>query len=334
MNPEIGDSPKGAIAIVGMSGRFPGARSIEQFWQNLRDGDRVARGVPDEELAEAGVAVKMRHPRHVKAGFPLEDFEMFDSAFFGINPREAEILDPQHRLFLECAWQALENAGYDSERFRAASAIFGGSTWSSYLVAICFAVARLREERRVSAAHSRQRARLHGDARRLPLNLKGPACFVQSGVLDVARRGAHGLPEPARRRDATWCWPAACPVKVPHASATSTRKAAWSRRTAGFGRSTRRPRARCSAAAWRIVVLKRLRRRDARRRHHPAVMRGTAVNNDGAVKVGFTAPGVVGQAEVITQALRQGRRVGRRDSTTSRRTAPARSWATPSSWRR
>ncbi len=179
MNPETGDSPKGAIAIVGMSGRFPGARSIEQFWQNLRDGIESRVEYSDEELAEAGVAVKVRHPRHVKAGFPLEDFEMFDSAFFGINPREAEILDPQHRLFLECAWHALENAGYDSDQFPGTIGIFGGSTWSSYLVANLFRAARL-------VKNVGYRQLIHGSVpdymvtrAAYRLNLKGPAYSVQ-----------------------------------------------------------------------------------------------------------------------------------------------------------
>src|SRR5690349_21130150 len=105
------------IAIVGMSGRFPGARTLEEFWQNLRDGIESRVEFSDEDLAEEGVSLKIRHPRHVRAGFPLADIDMFDSAFFGVNPREADVLDPQHRLFLECAWEALENAGFDAERF-------------------------------------------------------------------------------------------------------------------------------------------------------------------------------------------------------------------------
>ena len=83
-----------AIAIVGMSGRFPGARNLEEFWQNLRDGVESRTVFSDEDLAKEGVPVKFRHPRHVRAGFVLDDFDLFDSVFFGINPREAETLDP------------------------------------------------------------------------------------------------------------------------------------------------------------------------------------------------------------------------------------------------
>jgi acyl transferase domain-containing protein len=122
------------IAIVGMSGRFPGARTIEAFWQNLKDGVDSRTVFSDDELRAQGVPPStLSYPGWVKSGFVLDDIEMFDARFFGLNPREAEVIDPQHRIFLECAWEALENAGYDSERYDGAVAVFGGSTFSGYL---------------------------------------------------------------------------------------------------------------------------------------------------------------------------------------------------------
>jgi len=106
-----------SIAIIGMAGRFPGARNVNQFWQNLRDGVESLSFFADQELEAEGVApALLNHPAYVKAGMILDDIELFDAALFGFTPREAEITDPQHRLFLECAWEALESAGYDSER--------------------------------------------------------------------------------------------------------------------------------------------------------------------------------------------------------------------------
>ena len=102
------------IAIVGLSGRFPGASNIDQFWQNLREGKESISFFSDEELLAAGVDPEsLGHPKYVKAGGVIENVEMFDAFFFGFSPREAELIDPQQRLFLECSWEALENAGYD-----------------------------------------------------------------------------------------------------------------------------------------------------------------------------------------------------------------------------
>src|SRR6266542_6120921 len=99
--------PEG-IAIVGMAGRFPQARNIAEFWQNQCAGREAISFFTDEELAAAGVT-QGHDPRYVKARGILEDADLFDAAFFGLNPKEAEVLDPQHRLFLECACEALEN---------------------------------------------------------------------------------------------------------------------------------------------------------------------------------------------------------------------------------
>src|SRR5258705_6719751 len=103
-----------SIAIIGMSGRFPGASNLDQFWQNLQYGKESVRFFSDEELLASGVEPSLlSNPQYIRAAAPLSDVDQFDSGFFNISPREAEIMDPQHRLFLECVWEALENAGYD-----------------------------------------------------------------------------------------------------------------------------------------------------------------------------------------------------------------------------
>src|SRR5687767_10053497 len=99
-SPEIAPTD---IAIVGMSGRFPGATSVDQFWRNLRDGVESIVRYSDEELLAAGVDPEtLRRPNYVKAGGPLEGVADFDASFFGVSPKDAAIMDPQHRLFLEC----------------------------------------------------------------------------------------------------------------------------------------------------------------------------------------------------------------------------------------
>src|SRR3954470_9116273 len=93
------------IAIVGMAGRFPKAKNIERFWHNLRNGVEAISFYTDEELEQAGINFPKNNPNYVKARGHLEQADYFDAAFFGINPKEAEIMDPQHRVFLECAWE-------------------------------------------------------------------------------------------------------------------------------------------------------------------------------------------------------------------------------------
>src|ERR1044071_1278025 len=106
------------IAVIGMAGRFPGAANVEEFWRNLRDGVESISFFTEQEMIAAGVdPARVRNPDYVNARGVLEGVELFDTAFFRITPRDAEITDPQQRIFLECAWEALENAGYNCEKF-------------------------------------------------------------------------------------------------------------------------------------------------------------------------------------------------------------------------
>src|SRR5947209_16270961 len=122
-----------AIAVVGMAGRFPKAKNVQEFWRNLGDGVEAISFFTDEELEETGVASEIfKDPRYVRARGELEGVEMFDASFFGYTPREAEVTDPQHRLFLECAWEALEDAGYDPDRYTGRIGVFAGESINSY----------------------------------------------------------------------------------------------------------------------------------------------------------------------------------------------------------
>src|ERR1700757_720318 len=123
------------IAIVGMAGRFPGARNIDEFWRNLSNGVESIRQLTDSELVAAGVGRgELAAPDYVKAAAILDGVEMFDASFFGFNPKDASIMDPQHRHFLECAWEAFENAGYTADGFPGSIGVFAGSGMSSYLI--------------------------------------------------------------------------------------------------------------------------------------------------------------------------------------------------------
>ena len=122
------------IAIIGMSGRFPKARDLGQFWENMRAGVEAISRFSEEELQSAGISPDLlRDPNYVRAGTVLEDAELFDASFFGFNPLEAELMDPQHRVFLECAYGALEDAGYDSQRYQGLVGVFAGAGRNTYL---------------------------------------------------------------------------------------------------------------------------------------------------------------------------------------------------------
>ncbi|MFL5663070.1 MAG: beta-ketoacyl synthase N-terminal-like domain-containing protein, partial [Ktedonobacteraceae bacterium] len=123
------------IAIIGMAGRFPGARNIDEFWSNLRNGVEAITFFSDEELIDVGIDPELlKSPYYVKAGAPLEGASLFDANFFGYSGREAELMDPQQRIFLECAWEALEDACYDPERYTGRIGLFAGTSMNSYLL--------------------------------------------------------------------------------------------------------------------------------------------------------------------------------------------------------
>ena len=121
------DAPH-AIAVVGMSGRFPGAPHVDALWANLVAGVESIRQFDASDLRQEGLSpALLEEPGYVPAGGALDGIELFDAGFFGFNPREAEVLDPQHRIFLECAWEALERAGHPPSCFAGAIGVYAGA---------------------------------------------------------------------------------------------------------------------------------------------------------------------------------------------------------------
>ena len=123
------------VAVIGMSGRFPGADNVEKFWQNLLNGVDSIRDFTDDEIRAAGVNVEQvrSDPDYVTAGGTLGNPDMFDAAFFGINPKDAALTDPQHRVFLEQCWLAIEDAGYDPSNYDGHIGVFAGKAKNTYL---------------------------------------------------------------------------------------------------------------------------------------------------------------------------------------------------------
>ncbi|MCL4267591.1 MAG: SDR family oxidoreductase, partial [Anaerolineae bacterium] len=300
---EAADEAGAEIAIVGMAGRFPGADDVGKFWQNLRDGVDAITDFSDEELLAAGVDPQtLQDPNYVKAGAVLSDIEGFDAAFFGLTPREAQVLDPQHRLFLEAAWNAIESAGYDTATYRGAIGLFAGAAMSDYVLNNLFPNQELQETLgRGFTVLSNDKDALATRAAYL-LDLTGPCCSVQTycstslvavglacdslvnGESDMALAGGVALNVPQR---------VGYLYQDGGITSPDGRCRAFDAKAQGSP----------LGSGVAVVVLKRL--QDALDDGDTiyAVIKGWAVNNDGAMRTGFTAPGVRGQAKVVLEAL-------------------------------
>ena len=169
------------IAIIGLAGRFPGARDVDELWRNVRDGVESINRFTEEELAAAGVAAELlANPADVRARGVLDGPELFDAEFFGFTPREAELMDPQHRLFLECSWQACENAGYDPQSCPGRVGVFGGSASTSYFAFNLLSNPSLLAEAgglQVKLLNDKDFLTTHTSYK---LNLRGPSVAVQT----------------------------------------------------------------------------------------------------------------------------------------------------------
>ncbi|MFD9470501.1 beta-ketoacyl synthase N-terminal-like domain-containing protein, partial [Streptomyces goshikiensis] len=285
-----------------MAGRFPGAGDLAEFWSNLRDGVESILPLTDEELAAAGVPHEIfEQPNYVKAAPAFAGSDLFDAEFFGYTAREAEVMDPQHRLFLETAWEALEHSGHDAARYDGSIGVFGGAGANRY-------VQHVYSHQHIVDTLGQTQILVANElgflASRVSykLDLKGPAVSLRAacstalvaahtacrsllaGECDLALAGGvHVDPNPGTgylHQDGSFVSPDGH-VRPFDADARGT----------VFGTGVG------------LVVLKRLEDALADGDTVHAVIRGSAINNDGGVKVGFTAPSITGQTAVISAAL-------------------------------
>src|SRR5581483_3609939 len=170
-----------AIAIIGMAGRFPGASDMETFWKNIAGGVKSIRFFSEQELQGAGVSqATLAQPDYVRAGAVVEGLDLFDAAFFGYTRREAEIMDPQHRLFLECAWQALEDATCVPESYPGLIGVFAGSGFSTYAARNLYTHPELIESLGELPVNLGNELDSLTSTVSYKLNLKGPSISVQT----------------------------------------------------------------------------------------------------------------------------------------------------------
>ncbi|MDB6109055.1 MAG: Non-ribosomal peptide synthase, partial [Pedosphaera sp.] len=288
------------VAVVGMAGRFPGAKNVDTFWQNLRHGIESIKFFTDEELKRSGVpSAWLRDPNFVKAYPVLEGMEQFDAGFFGLSPRDASIMDPQHRQFLECAWEALEHAGCDPETYPGAIGVFGGSGRVSYLTYHLLPNRALMESvGEFLLRHTGNDKDFLATRVSYEFDLKGPSLNVQTacstslvaihlacqsllmGECDVALAGGVTILLP---QDQGYMYREGEVLSPDGHCRALCAKATGTVFGNGVG----------------VVVLKRLEEALRDGDSIMAIIRGSAVNNDGAMKGGYLAPSVDGQAEVV-----------------------------------
>jgi len=297
------------VAITGMAGRFPGARSVDEFWDVLAAGRETVRDLTDEELRGSELDFERigHDPAYVRRRGILDDADHFDAAFFGYSPREAALIDPQQRVWLEAAWDALEDAGVAPAKFPGKIGVFGGSYINGYLL---YNLCRDRDyiERlvRFRAADAFQ-ALISNDKDYLPtrtsykLNLTGPSINVQtacSTALVAVCEAVRSL----LNHDADVCLAGGVCVPSPQHKGYLYQEGGMVSRDGHCRPFDARASGTVFSAGVGIVVLRRLADAIADGDHIRAVIRGVAVNNDGSDKVSFTAPSVQGQAEVIAMA--------------------------------
>ncbi len=291
------------IAVIGMNGRFPGAGNVAEFWRNLRDGvESIVRFTDEEQIAAGVPPALLKLPNYVNAGTVLENPDHFDAAFFGYSPREAEIIDPQQRLFLECAWQVLELAGYDADKYAGRVGVYAGVSMNTYLLFYLTANREL-----VNAVGAFQTS-IGNDKDFLPtrvsykLNLNGPSINVQTAC-STSLVAVHLACQSLLAGECDMALAGGVSLSVPQ-------RAGYFFDEGGIASSDGHCRTFDAKADGTVdgngvaaVVLKRLADALADGDRIHAVIKGSAINNDGSDRVGFTAPSLKGQTAVIKDAL-------------------------------
>jgi acyl transferase domain-containing protein/NAD(P)-dependent dehydrogenase (short-subunit alcohol dehydrogenase family)/aryl carrier-like protein len=301
MTNSIDDYAGASIAVIGAAGRFPGARNIDEYWRINRDGVSSISFFTEVELVASGFArAEQRAKAFVAAAGRLADIELFDAEFFGFSPREAELTDPQHRMFLECAWEALEDAGYVGERGMNVGVYAAAGTNRYLLSRLTQIVGTDSNVDSVQYLIGNEKDYL---ATRVSykLDLRGPSLSVQTAC-SSSLVAVHLACESLLSGESSLALAGGVTVDVPQVSGYEYIEGGI-RSPDGLCRAFDRDARGCVwGSGVGVVALKRLDRALADHDTIHAVIRGSAVNNDGAAKIGYSAPSVEGQASVILAA--------------------------------
>ena len=292
---------RAGIAVIAMAGRFPGAENVEALWRNLMAGAESLSAFTAEELLREGVpAAMVADPAYVRAKGILEGVEEFDAAFFGVTPREAELTDPQQRIFLECAWEALERAGYLGDRETGPVGVFAGESMNSYLFNL------LSNPELVESVGAFQTVTVNDKdflATRVSykLNLEGPSLTVQTAC-STSLVAIHLACQSLLNGECEIALAGGVSVRVPQRSGYLYRIGGVDSPDGHCRAFDAEAQGTVAGNGVGIAVLKRLDRALADGDPVLAVIKGSAINNDGSHKAGYTAPRIEGQARVIRAA--------------------------------
>ncbi|MBE7732885.1 type I polyketide synthase [Devosia faecipullorum] len=291
------------IAIVGMALRVPGARNVDEFWSNLRNGVESIRDLTEEELLDAGEsATRLHHPNYVRRAAELPAMEMFDADFFGLSPKEAAIMDPQHRQFLECTWEAMEDANCTADEDRGPVGVFAGCGMGSYFYFnVCSNRQLVDQVGMFLLRHTGNDKDFLATRASFLFDLHGPSVNVQTAC-STSLVAVHMACQSLLAGECETAIAGGVTIELPHRRGYLFQEGeilspdghcrAFDHRAAGtvFG------------SGVGVVVLKRLSDALDNGDIIHAIVRGTAVNNDGASKATYLAPSVTGQAEAILEA--------------------------------
>lgn len=292
------------IAIVGMAIRVSDASTPEQYWANLAAGHESVRHYSDEELLAKGVSpATLADPNYVKAGIPLGGLDQFDPEFFGFSPKEAGILDPQHRQFYEVCWEALESAGQMPERFPGAIGLFGGCGMGAYFTFNLLTNPELVDNVGLFLLrHTGNDKDFLVTRVSYAFNLQGPSVNVQTAC-STSLVATHMAVQSLLSGECDMALAGGVTIELPHGVGYHYKEGEVLSPDGHCRSFDHRSKGTVFGSGAGVVVLRRL--ADALRDGDPirAVIKGSAVNNDGSRKVGYLAPSVDGQAACITEAL-------------------------------
>jgi acyl transferase domain-containing protein len=292
------------IAIVGMAARFAGARGVDQFWANIRDGVEALTVLDEAQLEAAGVAPReARDPEYVRSAFVLDDMEMFDPGFFGYSPKEAAIMDPQHRHFLECSWEAMEHAGHVPERFRGSIGVYAGSGMNNHMIFNLLTNPGLvRSEGMFLLRHTGNDKDFLATRVSYEMNLTGPSVNVQTAC-STSLVAIHLASQSLLNGECDMALAGGVTIKQPHHVGYRYEEGGVVSPDGHCRAFDAEAQGTVFGSGVGVVVLRRLADAVADGDTIHAVIKGSAINNDGAGKVGYLAPSVDRQGAAVAEAM-------------------------------
>jgi|GEM_PF-106828 len=296
--------PATTLAIVGMSARFPRAADVESFWRNIRDGVECLTAYTDAELEAAGEdPAKLMHPHYVKSGAPLEAMDQFDAGFFGFSPRDASIMDPQHRHMLECAWEALEDAAIDPDKFGGSIGVFAGSGHNAYLpYNLLTNPALVDSVGFFLLRHTGNDKDFLSTRISYCLKLTGPSVNVQTAC-STSLVAIHMACQSLLSRECDLALAGGVTFEMPHRRGYIYEEGEILSPDGHCRAFDAASKGTVFGSGLGVVALRRYEDAVADGDIIHAIIRGSAINNDGASKVGYLAPSVEGQAACIGEAI-------------------------------